>query len=401
MQSIKDKILAINGGSSSIKFSLYKIQDSFKELFSGEIENIGTNNINLNYHDKLLNKKESLKTNSTDQNSAANFLIDWLEKKEEFKSVSAIGHRIVHGMSHTEPEEITTELLNELKKISAYDPEHLPGEIKLIEIFKNRCPSLKQIACFDTSFHTSMPAVAKLLAIPRRYNEMGIQRYGFHGLSYAFLMEELKRIAGIEKANGKIILAHLGNGASIAAVKDGKSVDTSMGFAPSAGLPMSTRSGDLDPGVAWYLMQEEKTDAKQFNQLINHQSGLLGISETNSDMRELIKLQATDKRAAEAVEFFCYQTKKWVGSFTAVLGGVDTIVFSGGIGEHIAEIRERICNGLEFLGIELDAIKNKNNDTTISSDVSKVTVYVINTNEELMIAKYVCDMLNITLKNDL
>jgi len=164
---------------------------------------------------------------------------------------------------------------------------------------------------------------------------------------------------------------------------------------------MSTRSGDLDPGIAWYLMQEEKMNAEQFNQLINHQSGLLGISETSSDMRELIKLQATDKRAAEAVEFFCYQTKKWVGSFTAVLGGVDTIVFSGGIGEHIAEIRERICNGLEFLGIELDAIKNKNNDTTISSDVSKVTVYVINTNEELMIAKYVCDMLNITLKNDL
>ena len=401
MQSIKNKILTINGGSSSIKFSLYKIEDSLKELFSGEIENIGTNNANLSYHDKLLNKKESLKINSTDQNSAANFLIDWLEKKEEIRSVAAIGHRIVHGMSHTAPEEITTGLLNELKKISLYDPEHLPGEIKLIEIFKKRFPSEKQIACFDTSFHTSMPAVAKLLAIPRRYNEMGIQRYGFHGLSYAFLMEELKRIAGIEKANGKIILAHLGNGASIAAVKDGKSVDTSMGFAPSAGLPMSTRSGDLDPGVAWYLMQEEKTDAKQFNQLINHQSGLLGISETNSDMRELIKLQATDKRAAEAVEFFCYQTKKWVGSFTAVLGGVDTIVFSGGIGEHIAEIRERICNGLEFLGIELDAIKNKNNDTTISSDVSKVTVYVINTNEELMIAKYVCDMLNITLKNDL
>ena len=280
-----------------------------------------------------------------------------------------------------------TELLNELKKISSYDPEHLPGEIKLIEIFKKRFPSVEQIACFDTSFHTTMPAVAKLLAIPRRYQEMGIQRYGFHGLSYAFLMEELKRIAGIEKANGKIILAHLGNGASIAAVKDGKSIDTSMGFTPSAGLPMSTRSGDLDPGVAWYLMQEEKTDAKQFNQLINHQSGLLGISETNSDMRELIKLQATDKRAAEAVEFFCYQTKKWIGSFTAVLGGIDAIVFSGGIGEHIAEVRERICNGLEFLGIELDETKNKNNNTIISSDGSKVTVYVINTNEELMIAK--------------
>ena len=399
MASIKNNILTINGGSSSIKFSLHQIEDSLKELFSGEIENIGTNNANLSYHDKLLNKKESLKINSTDQNSAANFLIDWLEKKEEIRSVAAIGHRIVHGMSHTAPEEITTGLLNELKKISLYDPEHLPGEINLIEIFKKRFPSIKQIACFDTSFHTSMPAVAKLLAIPRRYHEMGIQRYGFHGLSYAFLTEELKRIAGNEKANGKIILAHLGNGASIAAVKDGKSVDTSMGFTPSAGLPMSTRSGDLDPGVVWYLMQEEKIAAKQFNQLINHESGLLGISETSSDMRELIKQQATDKRAAEAVEFFCYQTKKWIGSFTAVLGGVDAIVFSGGIGEHIAEVRERICNGLEFLEIELDETKNKNNNKIISSDVSKVTVYVINTNEELMIAKYVGAMLNITLKN--
>ena len=210
---------------------------------------------------------------------------------------------------------------------------------------------------------------------------------------------ELKRIAGTEKANGKIILAHLGNGASIVAVKNGKSIDTSMGFTPSAGLPMSTRSGDFDPGVAWYLMQEENMSATEFNQLINHQSGLLGISETSSDMRELIKQQATDKRAAEAVEFFCYQTKKWIGSFAAVLGGVDAIVFSGGIGEHIAEVRERICNGLEFLGIELDAVKNKTNNTIISSNVSKVTVYVINTNEELMIAKNVCDMLNITLKN--
>ncbi|HYJ65458.1 MAG TPA: hypothetical protein VEV62_17075, partial [Parafilimonas sp.] len=203
MQSIKNKILTINGGSSSIKFSLYKIEDSLHELFSGEIENIGSNNTNLNYHDKLLNKKESLKINSTDQYSAAIFLVDWLERKEEIKSVSAIGHRIVHGMKHTEPEEITNELLNELKMISSYDPEHLPGEIKLIEIFKKRFPSIKQIACFDTSFHTSMPAVAKMLPIPRHYYEMGIQRYGFHGLSYAYLIEELKRIAGNEKANGK------------------------------------------------------------------------------------------------------------------------------------------------------------------------------------------------------
>ena len=193
---------------------------------------------------------------------AANNLIDWLEKQEGFDSIKAIGHRIVHGMQHTDPEIISPELLTELKSISAYDPEHLPEEIKLIEVFTRRYPSLKQVACFDTSFHTSMPTVAKMLSIPRCYYERGIQRYGFHGLSYAYLMEELERVAGTESAQGKVILAHLGSGASLAAVKDGKSLDTSMGFTPAAGLPMGTRTGDLDPGVAWYLMQFEKLTSK-------------------------------------------------------------------------------------------------------------------------------------------
>ena len=227
-------------------------------------------------------------------------LADWLEKQEGFDSVKAIGHRIVHGMKHTQPEIISSELLKELKKISAYDPEHLPEEIKLIELFRKRYPSLKQVACFDTSFHTSMPVVAKLLSIPRRYYEMGIQRYGFHGLSYAYLMEELESLAGTEIAQGKIILAHLGSGASLAAVKDGKSMDTSMGFTPASGIPMSTRTGDLDPGVAWYLMKSEKLNPKDFNHLINHESGLLGVSETSSDMRELMEVEDTDHRAARS-----------------------------------------------------------------------------------------------------
>lgn len=395
----KTHILTINGGSSSIKFSLYKTEEPLEQLMFGEIGNINTKNTKLSFTNHVSHQKNTININCSNQEDAANFLINWLEKQEEFESISAIGHRIVHGMKHTAPEEITDELLSELKKISSFDPEHLPGEINLVKTFKNRFPNAKQVACFDTSFHTTMPAVAKLLAIPRRYNNTGIQRYGFHGLSYAFLIEEFKRIAGSEKANGKIILAHLGNGASIAAVKNGKSIDTSMGFTPSSGLPMSTRAGDLDPGVAWYLMQEEKMNAEQFNQLINHQSGLLGVSETSSDMRELVQLQSTDKRAAEAVEFFCYQTKKWIGAYAAVLEGIDAIIFSGGIGEHIAEVREHICSGLQFLGIEIDATKNKNNDTVISSDAGKVTVYVIKTNEELMIAKYVCGMLNTTFKN--
>ena len=355
---IDDCILTINGGSSSIKFSLYRIKEPLEQLFYGEIENIGTKKATLNFNNAPHQQRNSLDIEAANHDEAANHLIEWLEKQKHFDSVKAVGHRIVHGMKHTEPELITDELLDELKKISAFDPEHLPEEIKLIEVFKKKYPTLKQVACFDTSFHTSMPVVAKLLSIPRRYYEMGIQRYGFHGLSYAYLLEELERISGKEAAKGKIILAHLGNGASLAAVKDGKSIDTSMGFTPTSGLPMSTRTGDIDPGVAWYLMQFEKFTPKQFSHLINHESGLLGISETNSDMRELTKIEETDGRAKDAIELFCYQIKKWIGSFVAVLGGLDVLVFSGGIGEHSPEVRSKICDNLAFLGIELKPMRS-------------------------------------------
>lgn len=393
-----DCILTINGGSSGIKFSLYKIEEPLVQLFYGELGNIGTKNSTLSFTKAIDQEKYCITIKAADHHEAATALTGWLEKQEGFDSVKAIGHRIVHGMKHTEPEIITSALLDELKKISAYDPEHLPEEIKLIELFKKRYPSLTQIACFDSSFHTSMPAVAKLLSIPRRYYAMGIQRYGFHGLSYAYLMEELECIAGTETAKGKIILAHLGSGASLAAVKDGKSMDTSMGFTPASGIPMSTRTGDLDPGVAWFLMKTENLSPKKFSHLINHESGLLGVSETSSDMRELIKYEESDRRAAEAIELFCYQTKKWIGSFAAVLGGLDTLVFSGGIGEHSPEVRSKICDGLKFLGIELDEIKNLNNEAIISTDESKVIARVIKTNEELMIARLVSDVLNYSTK---
>ena len=393
-------ILAINGGSSSIKFALFKVDNSLEPLFNGDIENIGTGKATLSFKNTGDQQKNSINFKAADHDEAAKRLIDWLEKQKGFSSITAIGHRVVHGMQHTQPELITDDLLNELNKISVFDPEHLPEEIKLIKVFKSHYPSLKQVACFDTSFHTSMPVIAKLLSIPRRYYEMGIQRYGFHGLSYAYLMEELKRVAGEETANGKIILAHLGSGASLAAVKDGKSVDTSMGFTPTSGLPMSTRTGDLDPGAAWYLMQHEKLTLKEFNHLINHESGLIGISETYSDMRELTKIEAADNRAREAIELFCYQTKKWIGSFAAALGGVNVLIFSGGIGEHSPEVRSKICDNLEFLGIELDEINNMNNGPVISTEISKVTVRVIKTNEELMIAKMVSDVLNYSIKRE-
>ena len=295
---------------------------------------------------------------------------------------------------------ITPALIRELKKISAYDPDHLPEEIKLIEVFRKRYPAFQQMACFDTSFHMGMPAVAKLLSIPRRYYDKGIHRYGFHGLSYSYLMQELERVAGKEAAHGRIILAHLGNGASLAAVKEAKSMDTTMGFTPASGLMMSTRTGDLDPGVAWYLMQFEKLSPKEFNHLINHESGLLGISETSSDIRKLMEIEDTNGYAKVAIELFCYQAKKWVGSFAVVLGGLDTLVFSGGIGEHSPEVRSKICDGLKFLGIELDEIKNMNNEAVISAESSKINVRVIKTNEEVMIAGMVNDILNKSIKHN-
>jgi acetate kinase len=238
-----------------------------------------------------------------------------------------------------------------------------------------------------------MPRVAKLLPIPRRFDAAGIERYGFHGLSYAYLMEELARVAGAEAAKGRVILAHLGNGASLAAVRDGKSLDTSMGFTPAAGLPMGTRPGDLDPGVAWYMMRSGNLTPEQFNRIINHESGLLGVSETSSDMRDLIERQKTDVRAAEAVELFCYQTRKWIGAFAAVLGGVETLVFAGGIGENAGEVRARVCSGLQFLGIELDEARNATSAPVISTAASRATVRVIRTDEELMIARSVSRIL--------
>ncbi len=399
MKSNKNNLLTINGGSSSIKFALYEMEESLKQLFYGEIENIGTKKAVLNLIDAINNKKNSININTGDYDESVNHFIDWLELQDGFTSVKAIGHRIVHGMQHTAPEKITAKLLDELKQIYPYDPEHLPGGIKLIEIFAKRYPALVQVACFDTSFHTTMPVVAKLLPIPVKYFAKGIQRYGFHGLSYAYLMQELERIAGKETVKGKIILAHLGNGASLAAVKEGKCIDTSMGFTPASGLVMGTRTGDLDPGVAWYLMEVEKLTPQQFNNLINHDSGLLGISETSSDMRELIKSKNTDTRAADAFNLFCYHAKKYIGAYTAALEGLNTLVFSGGIGEHSPEVRSQVCDGLEFLGIELDELKNRNNEAIISADKSKISVRVMQTNEQLMIARLVCEVLSYPIKN--
>ena len=386
-------VLTINGGSSSIKFAFYQIGEPLKRGLYGKVDRIGLSGTNLTVNDPARKQPESRGLTASDHKSAANCLIDWLEKQNGFESVQAVGHRVVHGMKHTDPELVTQELLDELHRIRPYDPDHLPREIELIEAFRRRHPKRPQVACFDTAFHQTMPRVAKLLPIPRRFDAKGVQRYGFHGLSYAYLMEELARLGDPAASKGRIILAHLGNGASLAAVRDGKSIDTSMGFTPTAGLVMSTRSGDLDPGLAPYLARTEQITTKQFYEMVNHESGLLGVSETSSDMRDLCASEATDVRAAEAVELFCYQAKKWIGSFAAALGGLDTLVFAGGIGENAPLVRARICAGLNFIGLELSESRNTQIGGVISTDASRVTVRVIRTDEELMIARSVSRVL--------
>jgi acetate kinase len=380
-------VLAFNGGSSSIRFAVYEAGESPRRQLGGKIERIGLGGTRLVLGDASV-PNVSARLRGADHRRAVEVLLDWLAAQPIFKSVKAAGHRVVHGMKHSEPQPVTPRLLADLRRNTPYAPEHLPREIALIEAFSRRYPKLPQLACFDTAFHRDMPGVAKLLPLPRRYTSKGVERYGFHGLSYAYLMEELERLDP-PAAEGRVLLAHLGNGASLAAVREGKSLDTSMGFTPSAGLVMSSRSGDLDPGLVYYLARTTGMTVAQYQRMVNQESGLLGVSGTSSDMHDLLAAEGTDVRAREAVELFCYQVRKWIGSFAAVLGGLDTLVFAGGIGENAPRIRERICDGLGFLGIAVDSARNAKSALLISSDAGRVKLRVIPTDEELMIARYV------------
>lgn len=388
-------VLTINGGSSSIRFALYSADEPLRLLLHGKVDRVGLSGTNLTFTDSTGKSHDSRTIDLDEHGSAVPFLVDWLETQQVFTSVKAVGHRLVHGMAHSNPERVTPELLDELHRITPYAPDHLPLEIELIEAFCRRHPTLSQVACFDTAFHRTMPRVASLLPIPRRYEASGVRRYGFHGLSYEFLMKELTRLGDPAATKGRVILAHLGNGASLAAVRDGKSIDTSMGFTPTSGLMMGSRSGDLDPGLVSYLARTEKMSATQFHEMVNHASGLLGVSEISSDLRDLLGREADEIRAAEAVALFCYQAKKWIGSFAAALGGLDTLVFAGGIGENAPLIRQRICDGLDFLGIELDHTRNAKNAPLISPDTGRVKVRAIPADEEIMIARSVIRVLNI------
>jgi acetate kinase len=395
------QILTINGGSSSIKFAIFDAVGSLRRNLTGSIERIGVPGTVLNV--KGLNRADNFSRSlrALDHAAAADTLMDWIEQCEQSRALTGVGHRIVNGgPNYYKPQRLTSGMMEELRQLAPFDPDHLPEEILMTQAFHRRFPRLPQVACFDTAFHHDMPRVAQMLPIPRRYEAQGVRRYGFHGLSYAFLMGELARLGDPAAKTGRVILGHLGNGASLAAVLDGKSVDTSMSFTPNAGVPMSTRSGDLDPGLVLYLARTEKMSAKEFNEMITSHSGLLGISETSSDMRDLLEHETRDVRAGEAVALFCYQVKKCIGAFAAALGGLDTLVFAGGIGENASTVRARICGGLGFLGIEIEEKENAANEGVISTAASRITVRVIRTDEERMIAKTVCCVLGLGLKRE-
>src|SRR5665213_2730693 len=390
----KKQILTINAGSSSLKFAVFEAGQPPQRVLWGGIDRIGQSGAA--FQVKGLNSTDEFSRvlTKSDHQAALGVFMIWVKERGGGASLLAVGHRMVQGgPQHSEPERVTHELVEALFVLSPYDPEHMPMEILIVDAFHRQYPNLSQVVCFDTAFHHDMPLVARLLPIPRSYDAKGIHRYGFHGISYAFLMEELSRLGYVEAAEGRVILAHLGNGASLAAVLKGKSIDTSMGFTPSSGVLMGTRSGDLDPGLALYLEKTEGMDTKTFNTMVNFHSGLLGISETGPDMRDLLDRENHDSRAGDAIDLFCYQVKKCIGAYAAALGGLDTLVFSAGIGENCPLIRQRICDGLDFLGIKLNLSLNHVNEKVISDEKSRVKVFVIHTDEELMIAKKTSDVL--------
>jgi len=347
-------ILVLNAGSSSLKFALFGAEDPPLRHASGKFERTAG-------LDPVLRQARAT----------------GLE-------IGAVGHRIVHGgPTYLEPTRITAAVIAELRRLSPFDPEHLPAEVDLIEAVGKKLPGVPQVACFDTSFHRDLPDVSRILPIPKHYAELGVRRYGFHGLAYASVVEQLQR----EGLRGRMILAHLGNGASLAAVRDGKSVDTTMAFTPASGIPMSSRSGDLDPGLYPYLARTEGMTPDRWNHMVNAQSGIRGISGSSDSVQELVEGKGENHDVELALHMFCYHVRKAIGAFAAALGGVDVLAFSGGIGENSASIRSTICSELGFLGIELDSRRNSKSGPVISSDGARVQVRVVRTDEELQIAR--------------
>lgn len=385
-------ILTINLGSSSLKFGLYRTSRSDTKvdlILSGKLDRIGLKGGRFMARDDRQAVLAERQVDLPDDEAALNIMLNWLASASYGQGLRMAGHRVVHGgRRYSQPQRVTAALLRALKAMIPLAPGHLPQEIEAIEILHRLRPSLKQAVCFDTAFHGAMPRTAQLYGLPMKLAGEGIIRYGFHGLSYEYIVQELARAAGRRTSRGRMIIAHFGNGASLAAIHQGKSVDTTMGFTPTGGIPMSTRSGDLDPGVILYLLQEQKRTASQVAEMVTKKAGLLGLSGISPDMKDLLAKAKKNAHAAEAIAVFCYQARKYIGSLAAALGGLETLVFTGGIGENAPEIRQAVCAGLQFLGINVDAAKNARNASIISRADSRVMVRVIKTNEELMIARH-------------
>ncbi len=387
-------VLTINSGSSSIKFSIHAMGAGGEDTLvcRGSLEGIGraSGRMRVKGGGAEIDRSAAFPAHR----DALGELLRWIKRNSLAGTIGAVGHRVVHGGSrHTRAEAVTEGLIADLKRLSPFVPRHLPHEILAIETVDRELPGIPQVCCFDTAFHSSLPRVAYTYALPAELTEGGVRKYGFHGISYEFIMNELGRVAGPEAAAGRVIIAHLGHGSSMAAVKGGSCVDTTMGLTPSGGLVMSTRTGDIDPGVILYLQGEKAMSLEEVNDAINNRGGLLGVSGISADMLELLGLEAGSPRAKDAVELYCYQARKFIASLASALNGVDTVVFTAGIGENSPEIRRRIMAGLEFMGIELDPELNLKGRGRISSRGSKAAVWVIKTDEEVMIARKTFELL--------
>jgi acetate kinase len=385
MGSTQTAILTVNSGSSSIKLVLFSAE-TLKRILEISVANIGQQNATVTL-ETASDQKHTQEIQADNHESAIAAMLDRIADQLSPDGLVAIGHRVVHGgQKYGEPIVITAGVVENLKHIAPFDPEHMKTAIGLIDTFQHRFPQTTQVACFDTAFYKDMPLVARLLPLPRKFESLGLRRYGFHGLSYEYLLQQFRELAGETAMNGRVILAHLGSGASLTAVKNGKPLDTTMSFTPASGIPMSTRSGDLDPGIVAFLHERTGMTIEEFNHMVHFESGLLGVSGTSADMEVLIRDSAHSQHAADAVNLFCYQVRKTIGSFAAVLGGLDSLIFAGGMGENAPFIRENVCEGLEYLGIKLDTQRNMDHEFLISGDDSAVGVHVIHTDEAAVIA---------------
>jgi acetate kinase len=378
-------VLVLNVGSSTLKFALFPVADGDDALLRGVVEYSGPEGGRIRITDAH-GRQEDLRPPAVTGASATTELLEYLKATSRFASIQSVGHRLVHGGPRfREPVRINADVRSSLDEVIPLAPDHLPTELRAIDEVSRVAPSLPQVACFDTAFHSTLPTVARLFGLQRSLASSGVVRYGFHGLSYEYVSQALRLRGELPR---RTVVAHLGNGASVTALLDGVSVDTSMGLTPTGGVVMGSRSGDLDPGVMLYLLRSRGFSSVALDEAVNHRGGLLGISESSSDVRELLATAPADSRADDALGVFCYQVKKVIGGYAAALGGIDALVFTGGIGEHSPEMRQRICAGLEFFGIELDAARNRQGAATISSAGSSGTVRIVKTNEEAMIARY-------------